>query len=265
VTVCGVDHQHVDAVADQFLRPARGIAVDPDRDADHEPAVGVDRRLVDRRAQGTLAGDHPEQAPVVDDGCNAQPVATEVIERRSRLDVGAEDVQARAHHVLELCEPVEPLAVTLGEHADGDAVVDDDDGPVRPLVDQRQCIGDGGVGAQRDRRLEDGVASLDVVDHAGDDVDRDVLREDRDAATSGHGLGHATAGDRGHVRHDERDGGPDPVRSPQVDAHPRRDVGQARHHEDVVVGQVEARIGVKHAHGVPPRVDRPLGSPTRLV
>ena len=45
-----------------------GVAVDADGDGDHQPAVGVDRRPVDRRAQRALAGDDADQpALVVDD------------------------------------------------------------------------------------------------------------------------------------------------------------------------------------------------------
>jgi hypothetical protein len=172
-----------------------------------------------------------------------------MVEGVGGLDVGAQDVEAGAHHVLELREPVEAVAVAFGEHADGNAVVDHDHRTVGPLVDQRQCVGDRGIGTERDRCLEDGVATLDVVDHPTHHVDGDVLRQDRDATASRHGLGHPPTGHGRHVRHDERDRGADAVRGPQVDAHPRRHIRQARHHEHVAVGQIEAGFGVKHAHG----------------
>ena len=54
-------------------------------------------------------------------------------------------------------------------------------------------------------RVVDDVARLDVLDDALDDVERDVLRQHREAAAAGHGLGHATTGDRGHVADDHRD------------------------------------------------------------
>ena len=104
-------------------------------------------------------------------------------------------------------------------------------------------------GRERDRRLEHRVAPLHVVDHLGHDVDGDVLGKDRDPTATGDRFGHAPARHRGHVRHDDRNGRADAVGRPQVDAHPRRNVGQARNHEHVAVGQVVARVGMKHAHG----------------
>ena len=94
------------------------------------------------------------------------------------------------------------------------------------------------VGAERDRGVEDRVPRLDPGDDLADDVDRDVLREDGEAAAAGDRLGHPPAGDRGHVGDDERDRRADPVRRGQVDVEPGADVGTVGHHEDVGVGQV---------------------------
>ena len=77
VAVGRVDHEHVDAHLDERLGLGGGIAVDADGDGDHQPAVGVDRRLVDRGAQRALAGDEAEQAAVgVDDRRHRAAVAS---------------------------------------------------------------------------------------------------------------------------------------------------------------------------------------------
>ena len=249
--VGGVDDQHVDTPADQVLRPTRRVAVDSHRNAHHQPTVGVDRGLVDRGPQCPLAGDHPEQhTGIVDDRRDAQPIRAEVVERGCRLDVGAEDVQTRTHHIGELREPIEALAVPFGEHPDGLAAVDHHHRTVRPLVDQRQRVGDRRIRSEGDRCLEHGVTVLDVVDHGGDDLAGDVLRQDRDAAATCDGLRHPAARHRGHVRDDQRDRRADPVGRAEVDVHTRRHVGQAGHHEHVAVGQVVDRVGVEHAHVV---------------
>ncbi len=94
------------------------------------------------------------------------------------------------------------------------------------------------VGTSADRGVEHQVPPLDPADDLGHDVDRDVLRDDHQAAAAGDGLGHPAAGDGGHVGDDERDGGARPVRRPQVDRLAGPDRAAARHHEDVVVRQV---------------------------
>ena len=55
-------------------------------------------------------------------------------------------------------------------------------------------------------------------DDVGDDVDRDVLRDDHEAAAAGDRLGHPAAGDGGHVGDDERDGGAGAVGRTEVHA-----------------------------------------------
>ena len=44
VAVRGVDHEHVDTVADEFLGPSRRVAVDPHRDGHHQATVRIDGR-----------------------------------------------------------------------------------------------------------------------------------------------------------------------------------------------------------------------------
>ena len=95
VSVGSVDHEHVDAVADQLLGVLGGITVDPDCRTDHQAALRIDGRVVDRRTKRALTGDHTEQPTViVHDGSNPEPVAAQMVERCGRVDVGAEDVQA---------------------------------------------------------------------------------------------------------------------------------------------------------------------------
>ena len=89
--------------------------------------------------------------------------------------------------------PVRSASVTTPT---GRPSVDDDARAVRPLGQQRQRVGDGLVGGQHDRGVEHQVALLDPGDDLGDDVDRDVLRDDDEAAAAGDRLGHPAAGDR---------------------------------------------------------------------
>ena len=92
-----------------------------------------------------------------------------------------------------------------------------------------------------------------------DDVERDVLRQDHDAAAAGDGLGHPLPGDGGHVRDDDGDRGADAVGRGEVDVEARPDGREAGHHEHVVVGEVVTGIGMEQAHRRSPRVrSRPV-------
>ena len=163
---------------------------------------------------------------------------------------GVDHDQVAGHHVAQLREAVEAGGVALGEDADGLVALDHDHGAVGALVDQRERLADRARRRQGDRRVVDGVARLHVLDHLVDDVEGDVLGQDRHAAPAGDGLGHPPAGDGGHVGDHDRQAGPDPVRRRQVDVHAGRHGRQARHHEDVAVRQVVGRWGVvQEAHG----------------
>jgi hypothetical protein len=117
-----------------------------------------------------------------------------------------------------LGEPVDALAVRLGDHADrAPVVVDHHHGTVRPLGQQVDRVADGVGGAERDRRVVYQVALLDPGDDIGHHVERDVLRDHRDRAAPGHGLGHPAARDGRHVGDDERDRGAGAVGGGQVD------------------------------------------------
>ena len=219
VAVGGVDDEHVDAHLDECLGLRVGVAVDADRDGDHQPAVGVERRAVVRRPERALAGDDAEQPAVgIDHRRDRAAVGREHLERGPGVDAVGDGDQLPAHHGVELGEAVEPGGIVLGEHADRTVVVvDDHDRPVGPLVDEPEGVADRVVRRQRDRGLVDLVAALHVVDHRADDVERDVLRQDHDAAAAGDGLGHPLAGHRGHVRHHHGDRRADAVGRRQVD------------------------------------------------
>ena len=258
VPVRRVDDEDVRTEGDEILGPHRGIAVDPDRGADQQPPVGVDGRTVDGRAQRTLAGDHADQAAVVvDDRGHTETLSGRVARTpprgRRRAAGGAGSWLITLPSWVNRSTPSASFSVNSPT---GAPVVDDDHRAVRPLVDQRQRVADRGVGREGDRRFEDRVTALDVLDDAAHDVDGDVLRQDGDPAAAGDGLGHAATGDGGHVRDDEGNRGADTVGGREVDVHARRDVGEARHHEDVVVGQVVADVGVEQSH----RASRSLSS-----
>ena len=101
--------------------------------------------------------------------------------------------------------------------------------------------------------LDDGVPRLDGRDDLGDDVRRDVLREDGDAAAAGDRLGHPAAGDGRHVGDDDGDGGAGAVDGREVDVEAGGDLGTGRDEEDVAVGEVGGgRVAGQEAHGFPP-------------
>ena len=178
-----------------------------------------DSRLVERGAQGPGAGEDADAAAGgVDD--RRDPVAAVVQQAEGPLGIGAgrQRQQLRGHHLAELGEPVDAGAVGLGDDADRPAVVvDDDDGAVRPLGQQAERVPGGRGRVERERRVVDQVARLHPGDDLGDDIDRYVLRQHRDAAAPGDRLGHPAAGDGGHVGHDDRDGRAAAVPRGQVD------------------------------------------------
>jgi hypothetical protein len=220
-----------------------------DRGTHPKPVLRVDRRPVQRRPQGTLAGQDADQvAPRVDH--RGQPVVAgdQPVERLLRVHLGGQGQQVTGHDGAELGEPVDVGAVHLGDHADGSAVLYHHHRAVRPLGQQYQRVGDRVGRGERDRRVVYQVPPLDPGHHLGDDVDRDVLRDDRETAATRHRLGHPAAGDRGHVRHEDRDRRARRVERGEVDVHPRLHRGAARHHEYVVVRQVVRRRLGDEAH-----------------
>ena len=84
MTVCGIDHQHIDAGVEQRLASSRDIAVDPDGGADHEPTLGVKSRAVQRGAQGMFARHDAEQPSAVDQQGHLQVPVGELVEDLGR-------------------------------------------------------------------------------------------------------------------------------------------------------------------------------------
>src|SRR5690606_38457979 len=218
VAVRGVDHEAVDAGFEQFLGLGGDVAVDSDGGGDAQPALVVDGGLVEGGAERAGTGEDADQAArLVDDGGQAVAAVVQPVERLARGQPGGQGEQLAGHHLGELGEHVDALAVGLGDHADGPVLpVDDDDGAVGALGQQLQGFADGVVRGEHDGRVVDEVALLHPVDHVGDDVEGDVLGDHHDAAAAGDGLGHPPSGDRGHVGHDDGDGGAGAVVRGQV-------------------------------------------------
>ena len=251
MAVGGVDHEDVDAQFSQRLCFDVGLTVDPDGDAEHQPALGVDSRPVDRRAQRTVAGDDADQSPlVVDDRGEGSTLHGQLLERRHGVDSIFEGDELAADGHVKLGEAVVPGRIALVEDTERcPTFVDDNHGAVGPLVDQRQRVADRVVRRQRDRRLVQRVAALDVVDDRPDDVERDVLGKHGQPAAAGHRLGHPPPGHGGHVGDNHRQRRADPVGRREVDIETRPDAREVGNHEHVVVGQVVTGVGMEHAHG----------------
>ena len=161
---------------------------------------------------------------------------------------------SRDHDVVDLGEPVDAGQVGLGDDADRAVADGDDRGAVGALVQQHERL----AGRHRAASSVIGVSwtrwrDFDPGDDLAHDLGRDVLRDDGERAPAGDRLGHPAAGDGGHVGHDERDRRARAVDRREVDVEPARHRRAARHHEDVVVGEVELGLeAVEETH--PPSV-----------
>lgn len=196
-------------------------------------------RGVQGGAERALTGEDAHQHAVrVDRGRQLAVGGVEAVEGVPRVDVRVQDQQVPGHDLGHLGEAVHPGQVVLGDDADRAAALDDDARAVRPLGQQRQGVGHGRDRGQHDRRVQDQMTALDPGHDVGDDIERDVLRNDDQATAAGHGLRHPAAGDRRHVGDHERDGGPGPVVRAQVHGLAGADGGASGHHEHIVVGQV---------------------------
>jgi hypothetical protein len=242
VPVRGVEHEGVHPGVEQPLRLRLDVTVDPHGCGDPQVAGGVDRRPVEGGAQGGRAGQHADEPTVgIDHGGHPAAGPVQLVERPARRHVLAERGDLVAHHRVHLGESVHPPAVVLRDDAHRPAVDDHERRSVRTLRDQRQRVGHRVVGVERDGGVEHQVALLDPPDDLGDHGAGDVLGDHRDPAASGDRLRHAAPGHRGHVRHDQGQGGAGAVVGGQVDVVTGRHRGPARHHEHVVVGQVVGR------------------------
>ena len=246
----GVDHEHIDTGLDEHGGLRRHIAVDTDRRCDPESTRGVDGGCVQRGTQGTGAGEHTDEiAAGVDDGGDTTTTFVQRGERCLGIDGVGEGEQIGGHHLIDGGVAVDPAEIGVGDDPDGTIPLDHDDRVVGALGDEVDGLTDGVGGGQGDRCVVHEVTTLDPVDDVGDDLERDVLRDDCDATASGDGLGHATAGDGGHVGDHDGDGGAGAVGGGQVDIEPGGHIGSGRDHEDVI--EREVRFGetiVKEAH-----------------
>ena len=206
VTVGGVDDQAVHAHGQQLARLARDVAVDADRGGNPQASAAVQGGLVEGGPQRPGAGqDADELTVVVHGGGEPVPCRGEYVEGLAGLHRVLQRRHLGGHRVAHAGEAVDAGAVGLGDDADRPPEVEHDGRPVGPLGEQCQRIADGVRGGERDRGLEDRVPLLDPGHHLGDDVERDVLRDDAESPTARHRLGHPSSGDGCHVGDDQRD------------------------------------------------------------
>ena len=191
-----------------------------------QPPVGIEGGRVDGGAQGPGAGDHTDAAgrrrrpAPCRGGCPAS--SSNIF---AGVDAGVEGQDVARHHrrapgrsgrrlgrrARSSRRPARPSPRPRRRRrarASGSAT-----GPRR-----RSCPGSTVIGVSKT-----GWAALTWLDRPADDVERDVLRDGRDAAAAGDRLGHPAAGDGRHVRDGERQRGADAVGRGQVDVEARCD------------------------------------------
>ena len=250
--VGGIDDQHVDPRLGQRTGLGRHIAVDADGSGDPQPTGAVHCGGVDARPHRARPGEHPAQRAVRrGEHRHCDRGRLEQLEYGPR--VGAQRCGDEVTHgdVPDPGEPVHSRGRSLGDQADGPVLVDDDRRAVCPLVDERDSVGHRVLGGQGDWGIGDQVAALDEFHCLAHRLDRQILGQDHDAAPAGDGLGHSPTGHRGHVGHDDRNGGAGSVGGGQIDVEPRGHLRAVRHDEHVVVGQVMAgKVTVVEAHPV---------------
>ena len=218
--------------------------VDADRGRDPQAAVGR-RPPAGRpwRAARRSAVSTPVSEPsAVDRDRERRAGGVERVEGGPRVGVVGDPHERRVHHLLDLREAVHLDAVGLADHADR-AVPSSTTTAARC---ERLGISDSASATVWSGRSSIGVSKtwcrdFTNVTTSATTGDRDVLRDHREPAAAGHGLGHPLAGDGRHVRDDERQGGPGAVGGGQVHVVPAGHRRVPGHHEDVVVGQVVRR------------------------
>ncbi len=253
VPVRGVDDEQVDAGVEQCGRLPGDVAVHPDRGRDAQPARGVDRGTVDRRAQRAHPGQDADEHPVgVDDRRELAARRVEQFEGVLRLDrVAPASAGRQRHHLVQLGEPVGAEAVRLGHDADRPARVDDDDGAVRALGQQGERVADRAVRLEGQRRLDDEVPLLDPADDLADDLGSGCPAAARPARRGGP-RSRPSAGRPPRSCSPRPRGMLVPLPSVVVRSTSKRDATSDRdgHHEHVVIGQV---IGQGAVAGIAPR------------
>ena len=266
VAVRGIKDQHVHAGSQQLGRPPGDVAVDPDGGSHLELAVLVQGRAVERGAQGALAGEHTGQDAVLLHRRVVGPGSVHRLKgaaQRLRGIRGASRRRAVRHRAFaasstsgwwRMTEPSDAnrswpsQSAARTTPATAPECVHHHHGPVRPLAHQVEGINHGVRGRQGDRSLEHRVAALDPGRDVPDDIERDVLRQDRQAAAAGHGLGHPLAGHGRHVRRHQRNRGAGPVVGREIHVQARGDIGTGRHQEEVGVGQIGGGL-IEETHG----------------
>ena len=239
MSVCGVDHQQVDARLGEAARLRPDVTVDPHRRGDPQPAVVVNGGRVDARPDRSGTGEHPGQRAV---GLGQhRHVDRRVFEQVEHLPwIGACRCGDEVGHgdVADPGEPVHSHTPGLGDQADRPSLEEHHSGAVGALVNQRRRIGHRVVGGEHDRGVDDEVTALDEVDSLLHRRDRKILRKNDNATATCDRFSHPPTRDRGHVGNHHRDGRARAVRRREVDVHPGHHIGASRDDEDVVVGQV---------------------------
>ena len=250
MAVRGVDDQQIDTRLGEVAGLGGDVTVDADRGRNAQPALAVDCGGVDAGPHRTQAGEHTGEATVgLGEHRHIDVGVFEQVEHLARIGTDRSGDEIRGGDVAYPGEPVYAAAGRLRDEADGAVLEEDDGGAVGPLVNQGERIGDRGVRRQRDRGVHHEVAALDEVDGVPDRHQRKVLGQNDDSAPARHRLGHAFAGDGGHVGHHHRDRRPRAVHRGQVDVEARRHLRAPRHDENVVVGQVIGRpVAVEELH-----------------
>ena len=145
------------------LALARDVAVDAERGGDPQPAArrrwraGRGSRAARRCGSGCRRSGRPSSTT----GASRCRPSCSSSNARSGSVPGGQREQLGGHHLAQLGEPVDAVAVGLGDHADRAAVLDHDHGAVRPLGQQAQRVARGRLRAERQRGVVDQVAALD--------------------------------------------------------------------------------------------------------
>ena len=82
------------------------------------------------------------------------------------------------------------------------------------------------------------MATLHPGNDLGNDLKRDVLRNNGNATATSHSFGHTATSNCGHIGDDNRNRGSGTVVGGQVNVESRRDIGSGRNHEHVIKREV---------------------------